>query len=322
MKTFRIGLALGALALVSYSVGCGGSSESSSGSSGSSKSGSSSGSKSGSTGSSGDASGSKSGSSGDGESGGKSGSGDSGKTGSTGSSGVGESGGKSGDASGGKSGGTSGGTTGGTTGGASGGSSTEVTNETFVNEGGWFAKDSNPWGMQGSCYAYSDPVSVTTPEGGKGNAWDATAKGYCIAGATVEDSTYANWGGGIGCDLGGAEEDPDGLNKTAFVWKTAHVTGFKLNYALEKGTQVVRIMFPTEAAYTDGSVAPFVVGKGAGTYNIADAKVPATWKGVPNAGKGVDGAPIYSVQVQVVGADKGADGEFKLCLTEFMPVVE
>jgi hypothetical protein len=122
-------------------------------------------------------------------------------------------GGLGGEATGGKA-GTSGGKaslggktgTGGLPAASTGGSGAQSGSALPMDKSGWISQDSNPWGIQGRWYWFSDQVDggVTAYEDVTvGKAPFVPGKGMCVHGTSGpgDADNYTTWGGGIGVNL-------------------------------------------------------------------------------------------------------------------------
>jgi hypothetical protein len=201
-----------------------------------------------------------------------------------------------------------GGTTGNTGGTTSTGCDAEANYPNLVNETGWIgcddaSADDNPAGIQGSIYAYGDGVACDPPDG---NPCDSS--GCCVAGETIEDSSYEAWGCGIGIELNATGGDSS--RKNAY---QGDATCFDIQLSGSSGGQSVHFMVTQSAS--DES-APFVdIGAVSGSYSgtlcFTDVECP-TW-----ASSCEVGSNYYDIQIQVAGGE-GA-GTVDLCVTSLIP---
>jgi endo-1,4-beta-D-glucanase Y len=241
--------------------------------------------------------------------GGASGSTGSGSNGGGGGSRASGGGGAAGNKSGGGAGGATSTGTAGTSGGGSGsGGSTATSTATgptnWINSKG--IAPVNTFGIQGNWYAFGDGSTSTQT----GNPYRDSK--YCVKGtASGDGDSSAHWGAGIGLDLNYADS-----TKKPYQYD-GKITGFKIKFTGTVPT-TPRVQFVSS---TDGGVSPFVQASmdKSVTYAIADAKVPFDWN-VANAGKGVEGGVLYSIQVLVDGA--ATAGAIDLCIAEFEPMYD
>jgi hypothetical protein len=197
----------------------------------------------------------------------------------------------------------SGGHSGTGTGGAGGIATTPAT---WINPAGSVANGSNPFGIYGYWYAFSDGVTSTA----SGNPYRNGA--YCVTGTALGDGNGAHWGAGIGLDLSGTASTK---NPYQFPGK---LTGFRIKVTgTAPATPRVHFVISTDSSVVSPFV-PATVGTST-VYKIADARVPLDWN-VSNAGQKVDGNVLYSVQLQVPG--DSAAGAIDACITEFEPVYD
>jgi hypothetical protein len=249
-----------------------------------------------------------------------------------------------GTATGGTAGGTAtGGTAGGTaTGGsgadASGGSSGSATGGTAgtvedvidcsavsgtglpINETGWLDASCNSIGMQGAWFCFDDEIQDSTCVDGEPPF--RAGVGMCVDGTSVEDSTYASWGAGIGLSLN--ETGGDDSVKTTYNATANGVVGYRVTLEGDSLGQSMRIGFSTMLDPGD-NLTPFVeVGELVpGTpltveVIIEDCVVPEAWEDVPNAGEYADPSAIFDLQIQFPGGDVA--GSYSFCITSLEPL--
>ncbi len=205
------------------------------------------------------------------------------------------------------SGGSVTGTGGATTSVGTGGSTATVEFPGWINANGSLPAGSNAFAIQGDWYAFSDGATSDQT----GNPY-REGVGYCITGEAAGDEDYgAHWGVGMGLDLNGVDGE-----KLPYEY-TGKITGFRIKLEGEVPTDP-QVKFVNNL---ESDVPPFItatVGESV-VYPIAEAQVPLDWD-VENAGEVVDDGVLYSIQVQVSGAD--AAGPIDLCITEFEPIYD
>ena len=246
-------------------------------------------------------------------------SGGSGSGGSSDSSSGGSSSSSSGGSGSGGSANSSGGSNG--SGGSSGGSTGPVTCTTDLmtlrtgDTNNWIQSASTSCGVQGALYAFSDPKTCSSIT----DVCAAGSAGCCVTGTTIVDSTYADYGCGLGLDLNSS----GGTNATKSPY-AGSAKGFKitLSGSVSKG-QPIRIMYSSTATDPTGGTSPYKEVTDVGTYSVlfSDATCPS-WATTGDKCTPVSGSAAYSIKVQVAGGGASTDpvGPFNVCITSLTPL--
>lgn len=201
-----------------------------------------------------------------------------------------------------------------------GGSAAQTATPLFWSADGFIAKDSNPFGIQGPFYSYSDcdPPSglpCTTPDpsltGADGKpGWSVSASGACLKGTAVkvQDMMFAaQWGAGLALDLNSEGGEPGApAVKRSFDLSGAAIRGFSVDIS---GSAPARIRINlTMRGVADSSFVDALVPSTT-TFAVADAK-QGSWVMSKTP---LDPSQVEAIQFQVFTSG-GSPTPFDFCV--------